>query len=166
MVNNTGLAQQINHVTGTFYNDQGQALPNQNDTYDYWPVEIVPPGGQIPIELTAFDLPGAGKVDLGVVAQPSNHKPYQDFEITDAATANRAGIFCITGKLHNPGQPLQDYLAVVAVLYNDQDQIINFDSDEAISLADIANDRSFDLEVCVDPLGQPVARYELQAFGQ
>jgi len=166
MKNNSGAAQQISYVTGTFYDDQGQVIPGQHDTYDYWPVEVVPPGGQVPFQLRVYDIQNAGKVDLGVASQPSNQRPLQDFQISGTASAEVGGNYCVTGSLHNPGDQLQNYLMVVAVIFNDQDKIINFDSDTSAYPADVVGDETFDFEVCVDPSGQDVVRYELRAFGQ
>jgi hypothetical protein len=55
---------------------------------------------------------------------------------------------------------------VASILYNDQDQIINFDSDATRSPEDVVGDQAFDFEVCVDKLDRDVARYEVRAWGQ
>jgi len=166
MVNNTGVTQLISDVTGTFYDNQGQVTPGQHDTYDYWPVEVVPSGGQVPFELTAYDIQRAERVELSVVSQPSNQRPRQDFDSLNVTSVDIGGNYCISGNLHNSEGQLQDYLVVVAVIFNDQDKIINFDSDASAHPADVVGDRTFDFEVCLDPSGQDIARYELQAFGQ
>jgi hypothetical protein len=166
MVNRTGASQQIDYVTGTLYDVQGQTLPEEYEMYDYWLLEIVPAGGRAPLELTIYDLQELGSVDLSVISQPSSEAPRQDFDISGVEARDAGEDYCVAGSVHNPGGQLEEYLVVASILYNDQDQIINFDSDATRSPEDVVGDQAFDFEVCVDKLDRDVARYEVRAWGQ
>lgn len=166
LVNNTGSDQQVMVVTGTFFDAEEQALTGPYDLYDYWPVEIVPAEGQVPFELTGYGLTDATQIEVGVISQASGQTPRQDFALSDVNSDNEAGTYCLNGSLGNQGDALQDYLLVVGTLYNSQDQVINFDSDEASDPEEITVENTFDFEICLDTLGQDVARHEIKAFGE
>jgi hypothetical protein len=165
-VNDSGSSQQISHVTGTFYDSQGQVVAGTGDISDYWPIYIVPPGAVVPFKLSISGAPGVADLDLSVISQPSSDTPRQDFAFSDADASQGGGGYCVTGSLQNPGGSLQDYLTIVAVLYNAQGNVINFESYDEFFPEDVVGDQTLDFEVCVDPLNQEVARYELRAWGE
>ena len=119
----------------------------------------------MPFELIVFDIQSIADFNLDVISRPSSETPRQDFEFSDIDPSNEEGDYCLAGKLRNPGGQLLDYLLIVAVLYNDQDNVINFDTYDEPSPEDVKGDGISDLEVCVDALDQQIARYELRAVG-
>ncbi len=165
MINNTGTTQGLAYVTGTFYDAQGQVIAGEDRTFDYWPVEAVPPTGQVPFELTVDGIQNAAKFDLSVKAEPISDTPRQDFEFLDVNQRDEDGAYCLEGKLRNPGDELQDYLVIVAVLYDNQDTMINFSDYTEFGPTEVRGDQTLDFEICADTLNQPVARYELRAWG-
>ena len=68
------------------------------------------------------------------------------------------------GRLRNLGDQINAYLLVVAVLYDDQDRVINY-SDDYQRFPDGPASDTTGFDVCVNPLEQNVARYELRAWG-
>jgi hypothetical protein len=60
---------------------------------------------------------------------------------------------------------LQDYLVIVAILYDDQGNVINFNAHYQLSFSGLSGNETMDFENCVAPLDQSVARYELRAWG-
>jgi hypothetical protein len=165
VMNNTGTAQELKGLTGTFYNDQGQVMADGN-TADYWPIAAVPQGGQLPFELIALGLDSAADFDLRVEAEPGNELLRQDFEFLDVTPSSEGGDYCLRGRVHNPGGGLESYLIVVTVLYDQQDNVINYSDDYKTVPAELGGGQTIDFEVCVDPLGQDVARYDLRAWGE
>jgi hypothetical protein len=164
-INNTGTSQELLYITGTFYDAQGQAIADEESTYDYWSVPVIPPGGRAPFELTVGGIQSAANFDLRVEAEPSSENPRQDFEFSDLYEDPGEDFYCVGGTIRNPGDRLQDYLLIVVVLYDNQDHVIYF-SDYYADPEYATGDEPQDFEVCVDPLSQEVARYELQAWGQ
>ena len=61
---------------------------------------------------------------------------------------------------------LGDYLVVVAILYNGQGNVVNFDYYDAPYPEDITGQETMDFEICVDTLDQDAARHELRAWGE
>jgi hypothetical protein len=166
LINNTGTSQELMRVTGTFYYAQGQVIADEESTYDYWTVGILPPAGRVPFELTVDGIQGAAKFKLRVEAEPSNESPRQDFEFSDLDQWNEEDVYCVEGMVRNPGGELQDYLAIVAVLYDNQDRVVNFGDYYEPYLTDVVGGQPLDFEICVAPPNQGVARYELRAWGQ
>lgn len=76
------------------------------------------------------------------------------------------GSYCVEGELRKPGAGLRDYLTIAAILYDAQRQVINFDSYDEFFPEDVVGDQTLGVQVCIDPLGQQVARYEVRAWGQ
>jgi hypothetical protein len=75
-------------------------------------------------------------------------------------------LYCVSGQLRNPGGQLNEYLVVGLVLYNAQDQVINFGTDEAISPEEISGSTTLEFEACTDSLDQNVGRYDIRAWGR
>ncbi len=166
MVNKTGSSQEIFYLTGIFSDSRGRTVSGSNYTYDYWPIELVPPGGLVPFELTVYNLQSVADFAFEVIAEPSSETPRQNFEFLNVDASGDSRDYCVTGKLRNSGGQLGDYLVVVAALYDDQDKVINFDSYGDYSPEDVVGDQTLDFEVCVDPLDQEVAHYEVRAWGR
>ncbi len=164
VINNTGTSQDLWFITGAFYDAQGQVIADEN-TLDYWPIETVPPGGQIPFELTVFGIQSAADFDLRVEAESSDDIPSQDFEFSDLSQVNEDDETCVSGKVRNLGEELQFYLSVVVVLYDGQDKVINFSDHYNHTPQNLVGDQTMDFKVCVDPLSQDVARYDVRAWG-
>jgi hypothetical protein len=166
MVNNTGATQQIDYLTGTFQDNQGRSFSGTDYTYDYWPIEIVPPGSKVPFELSVYDVANVVNYTLSVISQPAGETPRQDFEILNPSTFDDQGFYCVNGQLRNSGGSLASYLVVIAVLFNAQNQVINFDSYDEPYPEEISGSQTSGFEICIDPYEQSVARYELRAWGQ
>jgi hypothetical protein len=164
VVNNTGVSQALNFISSTFFDAQGQAIPNIT-TIDYWPIEAIPPGGRVPFELRAPGLQSTSNFDLNVEAGPSSTTPYQDFNFSDINQFIELDDYCIEGKLQKSGSSLGNYLVIVIVLYDPQDNVINFGDYYVSEFQSLANP-TVDFQICVSPLGQEVTRYELRAWGE
>lgn len=166
LVNDTASSQQISQVAGTFYDAQGQVVASPDEGYDFWPVEVVPPGGRMPFELDVYGLQDAADFDLAVISQPTGATPRQNFEFLGVTTSGSSGSYCVTGKLRNPGGKLSHYLVVSAALYNGEGKVINFDSLEVPTPGLLVGDKALSFNMCIETLGQTVADYEVQAWGQ
>ncbi len=164
MVNNTGSAQQLQFVRATFYDIQGQVIPAADIT-DYWPTEAVPPGGQLPFELAVTGVPSPANFDLSVEAVPSDRTPLQDFEFLDLNQSDEGGNYCLSGSLRDQGNEPQEYLVIVAILYDAQNNVVNFGDYYESDPGEEIDENALDFQLCVDPLGQDVARHELRAWG-
>ncbi|MCB0210365.1 MAG: hypothetical protein KDJ52_13595 [Anaerolineae bacterium] len=165
IINNTGAAQDIVKLTGTIFNSQGQGVADVDDAAAYWPLETVPPGGQVPFEMTVYHVQDVADFALDVVAQPSRENPRQDFELADLDPSLEEGSYCVTGKLWNRGDPLLDYLLVLVILYNDQDKVVNFGTFQGNAPEEVLNDDALNFEVCTDSYNHQIARHELRAIG-
>jgi hypothetical protein len=166
MINNTGTSQELNVVSGVFYDGQGQVIAGDRDVEGEWPIEVVLPGGRVPFKLVVNGIQGVANFELGVEANPSGITPRQDFEFVDLSQSREAGKYCVTGRLQNLGGELEEYLVIVAVLYNDQDKAINFDDYDEFELEYVIGGETAEFQLCVDDLNQDVAHHELRAWGQ
>jgi hypothetical protein len=162
LVNDTGTTQELVFVSGTFYDASGQVIADAGSTSDYWPVDIIPPGGRLPFELTVLDIEQAAAYDLTLEAQPSDRTPHQDFEFANLDQWREEESYCLAGELQNLGAPLQEYVVIVAVLFDSQDRVLKFG--EYYESGPV--DQSLEFEICIDLINQDVARHELRAWGQ
>jgi hypothetical protein len=163
LTNDTGSPQTLLLVTGTFYDAQGQVIANPDNVYDYWPVaDAVPAGGRIPFGLVVDGIREAANFTLSVQAEPTAASPRQDLQISNLNQLSEEDLYCLQGALQGPAETLQSYVVIVAVLYDAQNNIINFgDYYEPY----LESGQSLDFEICVGPPNQGVARYELRAWG-
>jgi hypothetical protein len=163
--NQTGVAQEITFVTGTFYDAQGQVIADEGSAYGYAPILVLPPGGRAPFELIVEGIQNAASFDLRVDAQPSSQPVRHDFEFSGEDQQVDEYGYCVGGSIRNPGAPVQDDLVILAVLYDDQDRVISF-GEYYPDYENLVGDQSEDFEVCMDTYGRTVARYELVGWGQ
>jgi hypothetical protein len=163
LINNTGSSQALALITGTFYDGQGQVIANRESIYDYWPlVDAIPPGGRMPFELIVDGIHGATNYTLNVEAEPSSESPRQNFEFLELSQWNEADDYCVQGVIRSADDSVQDHLVIVAVLYDEQSNVVNFgDYYEPY----LKSDKASNFEICVGPPNQGVARYELRAWG-
>lgn len=162
-VNQTGAAQEVSAITGVFFDGQGQVTADASQTYAYWPVYVVPPGGSMPFELMVDSINSAANYDLSVEAEPSSELPRQDFEFAQVNQWTEDETYCVGGVVQNAGGPLGSYWVVAAVLYDDQNNLVNFSDDGELDPQ--AGNGNSPFEICVDVTNQPVARHELLAWG-
>jgi len=166
IVNNTGTTQELVTVSGTIFDAQGQVVAGTDDIVDYWPFDIVPVGGQLPFELTVLDVQQAADFDLFVDSRPGDQTPHQNFNVINVEQLQEDGVYCLLGELENRGDFLNEYVIILAVLFDDQNQMLSFG--EYYEPEPEAGLTEFPLEfdICVDVAGQNVARYEVRAWGQ
>jgi len=165
-INNTGAAQVVTSISGTFYDASGQVVADVDRTASIWPIAIVPPGAKVPFVMYVAEVQSAASFDLYVASVPSDQSIRQDFDFPDPVQSTANGNYCVEGRLRNPGSELQDYLVIAVVLYDARGQLINFDYDTNSYISGVVGDVTSGFRFCVDPLQQEVAHYELRAWGQ
>jgi hypothetical protein len=166
IVNGTGSVQELVVVTGTFFDAQGQQIAGPDDMVDYWPFDIVPVNGQLPFELTVLDIQQAADFDLIVDSRPSDQTPHLNFDTAIIEQWSEDGLYCLIGELENRGNSLNEYAVILAVLFDDQNQMLGFGEYYEPEPAEGLADFPLEFDICVDVGDQNVARYELRAWGQ
>jgi hypothetical protein len=166
IINNTNSTQELAKITGTFFDDGRQVVADADDMVDYWPFDIIPVGGQLPFELTLFDIHQAADFDLLVESQPSNQAPHQNFNMANIEQWCEDSVCCLAGQLENRGDYLNEYVIILAVLFNDQNQMLAFGDYLEPEPAAGLTEGPLEFEICMDVVDQHVARYELRAWGQ
>ena len=165
VINNTGSPQELDFIAGMVYDAQGQSLAGEDRMVDQWPLDIMPPGAQMPFGLTIDGIQNGANFELNVSAEPIDDFPRQDFEFFNVNSTIKDNKYCVTGSLQNLGNQLEAYLMVVVILYNDQNNVAGFDVSYEFSPQDVLSDQTLDFEVCADPHNQQVAKYDLRAWG-
>jgi hypothetical protein len=130
------------------------------------PGYVLSPHGNMPLELLVEGISNVANFQLTAQAQASGDSPRQDFTVAELNQRQEDGVFCLAGKLHNPGGQLADYLIIAAVLYGAQDHVINFGDYQEFGHSKIAGDTASSFDICVDPPAQEVTRYEIVAWGR
>jgi hypothetical protein len=163
-LNDSSAALEVTNITGTFYDNLGQTVADGNTT-GHWPMATVPPGGRLPFALIVPDLSSADSFDLRIEAKPSTEMPRQDFEILEVIQATEDSNYCLSGKIRNPGSELQSYLVITAVLFDDQDKVVNYADYREAAPTGLGSGQTREFKICVASLNQAVARHELRAWG-
>lgn len=166
VVNASGAPQEISDFTGTFYNAQGQAVAGADRVRAYWPLAVLPPGGQMPFELQVLEATGLTRADLGVIAAPRDEAPRTDFVFENVTQSVNNDFYCLRGQLRNPGNRLSEYLVIVGLLYDAQNNLVKFaDVSEGPPIF-VVGDRLKSFEICLAPPYPGVVRHELRAWGR
>lgn len=165
-VNETGSTQELNVITATFYDGQGRVIDAAGSAIDYWPIDVIPAGARLPFGILAPDVQNVADFELNIEAQPGSQNPHQNFEVSNLEQQQAELGYCLTGQVRNLGNPLQEYLIVMAVLYDSQDHVIKFGEYYAPDPTVIRGDQLELFEICVDSVSRPVARHELRVWGE
>lgn len=163
-INHSGVPQRILGLQAALYDSQGQSLTLEV-TDDYWPIETVSPEGRMPFELTLLGPSEADRLELQIETEPGDQLPRTDFELTGVEGIQTETEFCVTGHARNLGQPLDSYLMVVAVLYDNDGRVINWGIGYQPAPVDPVGNESLSVSACADRFNHTVARYELRAWG-
>lgn len=165
LVNHSATAQEIERVSATFFDAQGNQIGQGNHIQAYWPGYSVPPGGDMPFQLLVNGLSGAANFDLNLGASLSSSTPREDFEFSEVKQSYQNNSYCVDGYLRNSGSQLQEYLIITAVLYDGRDNVINFQDEQVFSPARVVGDQKYHFKICVAPPYDDATRYDLQAWG-
>lgn len=165
-INNTGSTQDLTIIRATLYDAQGQLVAGSDDVIDYWPINIVPAGARLPFELLVPEVETVADFELNVEAQPGSQTPQQNFEILDLSQQQDEFGFCLAGQVRNLGNPLQEYLIVMAVLYDSQDHVIKFGEYYAPDPTLVLGDQLGEFDICIDSIQGEIARHEVRAWGE
>jgi hypothetical protein len=166
VINNTGVAQEIFSITGTFGEGPGQISATADDVYAYWPAYVVPAGGSMPFELMVEGLDHAAEFDLSVEAEPSSEAVQHDFEFLEPKQWAEDDLYCLEGRVKSRAGEVQDYLIVAAVLYDAQGNVVNYGDYQEFGRIGLGGDETASFDMCLGPPLAGVARYELQAWGK
>jgi hypothetical protein len=166
MINNSGVAQKVAFITGAFYDAQGQLIAGQDSTIEHWPVDVIPPGGRVPFELAVNGIQATANYKLWANSEATGQTPYQDFNFSEVEQWQEEDVYCLTGQLQKPVGELQEYLVIVATLYDGQGNVVNFSDRYESNPQAVVDGDTLEFEICVDPPYQDVARYELRAWGE
>jgi hypothetical protein len=164
-INNTGSPQRILGVLGTYYDVDG-ALVIPEEISDYWPIETVSPGWRMPFELTLIGPVALDRVALQVNGEVSDNPLRTDFELSQLEGVQGDDEYCVIGRVRNPGQALDSYLMAVAVLYDDDDRVINWGIGYQPVPENLVGDETVMASGCAEHYGNVVARYDLRAWGE
>ena len=164
LLNNTGTTQTLNEIRGFLSSDP--ALAAFSNYRYFYPVNEVGQGSRLPFKLLIPDQTIPPDFELEVLASEGGDSPRQEFEYLEVSTITEGDDFCVTGKVRNTGSTLSSYLVVAAILFDGENKVINYHNYDEADPLDLVGDQVRDVSICVDPLDQAVARYELQAWGR
>ncbi len=150
-------------ISGTFYNAQGRVIAGPDQISSYCPADAIPVGGQLPFTLNLDEIQNVATYNIDIEGESADYVLHQDFEFLELNQWQQEGNYCVSGKFRNQGVALEAYAVPFMVLYNNQDQVVNFAdyyAEEAL------NNQTLDFEVCIETDNQTVNRYKLQAWGE
>ncbi|MFN8458153.1 MAG: FxLYD domain-containing protein [Anaerolineae bacterium] len=166
LINNTGSPQQNVEISAVFYNAQGQELRDQVNMSSHVPIDVIPIGAHVPFELKVNSNQAIARLKLSAQAQPAAETLRQDFRFADINQwMDQDGMYCLGGQIQNTGASLQDYMVILATIYNNQGKLVSFSDDKPSSIEVLNGGKASPFEMCLDPMDQQVARYELTALG-
>jgi hypothetical protein len=164
LVNNTGAAQQILNIAGSFYDSQGGLLAGPLDTLDRVPTDVLPPGGRLPFELLVIGPTTVANYALSVQARPSALAVRDNFTFTDTSVLSQRGQTCLASTLQSPDPALADQLTIAVAWVDEAGQLVALSDPYEPELEQLAGPHGF--TVCTDLRGVPASGYLLRAWGR
>lgn len=166
VINETGATQELSVIRATFYDGQGQVIGDAGSAVDYWPIDVIPAGARLPFGVLAPEVENTANFELKVEAQPGAQSPHQNFQVLGLAQQQAEFGYCLTGQVQNMGDPLQEYLIVMAVLYDSQNHVVKFGEYYAPDPTAVLGDQLEPFEICIDSVSREVARHEVRVWGE
>jgi len=165
LVNNTGAPQQVIDISGAFYDAQGEDTVNSLNVVSYVPVDPVPVDAHIPFYLQVDGRRDIDHFDLNALSEPASDPPRQDFQFSGVEqwVDDDTG-YCLRGQVDNQGPPVQEYLIVVAIGYDDQGSVVNF-GEYYVDTLPGSDGQSSPFELCLASPGRQLNRHDLRVFG-
>lgn len=120
------------------------------------------PGVRVPFELIVDGVHDAANFTLKVEAEPSSESPRQNFELSGLRQWVEEDDYCLEGVGQSTDDSVQNYLVIVAILYDEGGNVVNFGN---YYDSNLEVDKALNLEICVGPHNQGVAHFELRAWG-
>jgi hypothetical protein len=164
-INNTGAAQEIETITGQFFNAQGQVIAGDADTAAAFPVSLIPHGRSVPFDLYVDGIQSADRIELLVVAMPSPATLRSDFILSGLNAAMENTSYCVRATLQNPGPRPQSSVTLVVVIYDPQSRVINYGYGLRPASA-VPENSSTEVKVCVPEPNANVAAQTMTAWGR
>jgi hypothetical protein len=131
----------------------------------YVPIDPVPADAHVPFELQVSGNHDIDRFDLRVLSEPASAAPRQDFQFSGVEQGmDQDNLYCIRGQVENQGPPVQEYLIVLAIGYDDQGSVVNFGEYYADILPG-SDAQSSTFELCLDPFDRQISHHDLRAFG-
>lgn len=166
VVNHSATPQDIELVSATFYDAQGNVIGQEHNIQAYWPGYTVgADNASMPFQLLVNGLSGAADFDLSLEASSSDNTPREDFDFSDVQQSHQNGSYCLDGRLRNSGSQLQEYLVITAVLYDKKNNVINFQDEQVHNPSRVMGDQTYHFKICVAPPFGSVDHYDLKAWG-
>jgi hypothetical protein len=165
LVNSTGAPQQLIDISGAFYDAQGEVAVDGLELVSYVPIDPVPADAHVPFELLVSGHQDIDRFDLRAVSEPASDPPRQDFQFSGVEQwVGDATGYCLRGQVANQGPPVQEYLIVLAIGYDDQGSVVNF-GEYYVDTLPGSGTQSSPFELCLASLGRQLSRHDLRAFG-
>lgn len=166
VTNNTSTQQLIETLEGVFYSAPGVTV-NPNDIVGFSPQEVIPVGATVPFY---FELDAVTSLDSYTVTVQTDLSPFvtrTDLILQDQSERIDAdGQRCFDGRVRNAGERLQNEIVVMATLYNEQNNLVNFNYeyfDSGVAFT-ILGDRTRSYSICVRPPHS--GRAEVRVYGR
>lgn len=157
IANGTDVVKEV-VVGAVLYNDAGQAL---DQVSGLTATEVIPPNGASPFEVLATPPQGFAEFEVIIEGFDSQRNPRLDLEFENV-TENIGADYRLRGEIANPAGPLEEYVQVVATLYDPDDRVIAFGMD-LIQPQKLRPGSKVDFEIRIDAYLGDFARYELTA---
>jgi hypothetical protein len=141
-------------------------VADDDDLVDDLPQSVVPAGGRVPFEILVDGPQSAARYDVTIDYVESLTPIRSDFVLTDLNQFMSFDRYCVRGTLRNSGGQLLETLVIVAVLYDDQANVINYGRTSPANYFNIHGDRTLSFEICVSPPNEGVTEYAVRALGR
>ncbi len=181
VVNNTATHQRITTFMPVVFDENGVPVTSEQDFdvplgYDQLREAIsLAPDQSLAFNFRIYlpkDISVGDNYDISITAEPAE-PAREDLDITYDSfdTTDLPELFWVEGTYENPGPDLNDYVAIVVTLYDDEERVIGmglyYEEDESSYLTTGEHEFSVAVEMweIVDYLELEVYSYKVQAFG-
>lgn len=153
VTNNTTTQQLIETVSGIFYSAPGVTVPTDS-IIEFAPQEVIPVGGTVPFY---FELDALSSLSSFTVTVQTDLSPFvtrMDLILQEQSErTDDAGQRCFDGKVRNSGERLQTEIVILANIYDEQNNLVNFDYQTFAGTPafEVFGDRMRSYSVCIRP---------------
>lgn len=167
--NGGATTQQLAAISGQFFDAANQLIAGDAQVTDFWPQAIVPAGERVPFELRVSGIREAAAFTLSVESAETSLVTRSGFSLSGLASGREGERYCVSGELRNSGERLQESLVVVAILYTQRAEVVNFREytlNQPYQVYNLFGEQALRFRICVPPPNTDADRYEVRAWGR
>lgn len=164
--NNNDETFYIENIYGDFFHALGQPVVDKSLIDSRFPDVNLAAATKMPFEATLDTEKMIQSFSMNIDFEDPGDIQSIGIDVLNQQMTSNEPEYCVSGSLKNQGAQLNYQLIVALILYNSQNQVLNFADLDVEAYDTIVGDTLGAFSICAETHGAIVARHEIMAWGE